>query len=1050
MNAVRGWQLAPSDGVEAAVEPDARNSSDAVRLRVNFKAGSGFVALRRPMPMSLPENYIVRFTISGEIPTNSLEIKLLDRTGDNVWWVNQRAREFSSTPITETLRRRHFSFAWGPDPRTPLSEISAIEFALVSSSGGEGEITISDVSIEPRPVPQPPQVPRLVGARGTIDESAIAALISGPAQIAWRAPAGDADLTIDLTATREFGGVIATFDPAARPRTLIVSSGTAEGGWAELGRSDVPASGRVYLPLRDAEASSLRVTARGAGDGGMHLQTLEIAPLAFGATTNSTLSRVSADQARGLFPRYLAPEQTYWTVVGVADDPREALLNADGMIEVDKERFSLEPAILLDSGPLTWANATISTSLARGDLPIPSVRRTHEGLRLDIEPFVAGAAGQSTLIAVYSLTNTSPTPQRGHFVLGLRPFQVNPPWQDLKTSGGAARVSRVSMQGDTAVVAGPGFPTRSLRLLGACEGVIASAFVDADAFASLVASPAKARSVLTSQAEAACDRNLASGAFVGGFELAPGRSTRWVVVSPLHPETDMPAWKSLDEAAPQIDALRAEVIAEWGRRVGRVGLTLPRAAQDLERAFRTVQGHILINRDGAAIQPGSRTYERSWIRDGSLTSSALLQTGHTEAVRQFIEWYAPYQYENGKIPCVVDRRGPDPVPEHDSHGQFIYLLHKYYLFTGDRATLERHFDRVVRAVDYIQTLRAPRQTDEYRLGDGLMRAKFNLVTESISHEGYSAKPMHSYWDGFFVLKGFGDAARIATILGREEQAQRFGALEREYRAAMLESIDLATRFHNIDYIPGCVELGDFDATSTTVALWPCGETFALPRQLLLNTFDRFVTFFRGRVDGSRAYLEYTPYEWRLVQAMLRLHPLDPAREGGEGWRRRAMEFARFYMNDRRPHEWNQWGEIVWKDPANPRFIGDMPHTWVGSDFLNAARAMFVLERDDGYGLAIGLGIDGSWFAGPDAGAVRIDGFPTERGTISYTAGIEADGAFALRFELDRDAPPAGIDVYPPVGWKAAGASVDGHAASIAPDGSVRVSARSAVVRFAPR
>jgi len=31
-------------------------------------------------------------------------------------------------------------------------------------------------------------------------------------------------------------------------------------------------------------------------------------------------------------------------------------------------------------------------------------------------------------------------------------------------------------------------------------------------------------------------------------------------------------------------------------------------------------------------------------------------------------------------------------------------------------------------------------------------------------EGYSAKPMHSYWDDFFALRGFKDAAFIAKEL----------------------------------------------------------------------------------------------------------------------------------------------------------------------------------------------------------------------------------------------------------------------------------------------
>ena len=43
-----------------------------------------------------------------------------------------------------------------------------------------------------------------------------------------------------------------------------------------------------------------------------------------------------------------------------------------------------------------------------------------------------------------------------------------------------------------------------------------------------------------------------------------------------------------------------------------------------------------------------------------------------------------------------------------------------------------------------------------------MLFRSGLVTESISHEGYSAKPVHSYWDDFWALRGLDDAGRETT------------------------------------------------------------------------------------------------------------------------------------------------------------------------------------------------------------------------------------------------------------------------------------------------
>src|SRR5262249_32884911 len=122
----------------------------------------------------------------------------------------------------------------------------------------------------------------------------------------------------------------------------------------------------------------------------------------------------------------------------------------------------------------------------------------------------------------------------------------------------------------------------------------------------------------------------------------------------------------------------------WDALTSKVRLRLPPSAAAVSDTFRAMQAYILINRDGPAIQPGSRPYERSWIRDGSMTSAALLATGHTDEARQFIDWYAQRQYDNGRVPCVVDSRGPDPVPEHDSTGQYIDAVANVYRFTHDR------------------------------------------------------------------------------------------------------------------------------------------------------------------------------------------------------------------------------------------------------------------------------------------------------------------------------------------------------------------------------
>src|SRR6185295_3794062 len=95
---------------------------------------------------------------------------------------------------------------------------------------------------------------------------------------------------------------------------------------------------------------------------------------------------------------------------------------------------------------------------------------------------------------------------------------------------------------------------------------------------------------------------------------------------------------------------------------------------------------------------------------------------------------------------------------------------------------------------------------------------FGLLPESISHEGYSAHPVHSYWDDFFALKGLKDAVELAQALGKTDEAARWSSIRDEFRGDLYASLRRVVYGAEIDYIPGSAELADFDATSTTIAV----------------------------------------------------------------------------------------------------------------------------------------------------------------------------------------------------------------------------------------
>ena len=526
-----------------------------------------------------------------------------------------------------------------------------------------------------------------------------------------------------------------------------------------------------------------------------------------------------------------------------------------------------------------------------------------------------------------------------------------------------------------------------------------------------------------------CDPfGYASGALTFALDLPPGATREIVIAIPLAAAAGAaPAAERLPNAADlarPFEQRLADAAAAWRTRLDRVAFTVPPAAQPLVDTLRSQLAFILINRDGAGIQPGSRSYERSWIRDGSLTGEALLRLGNTEGARAFVEWFSGFQYPDGKVPCCVDARGADPVPENDSHGQLIFLVTEVYRYSRDRVFGERMWPTVSRAVAYIDALRQQRRTDAYRTPEGL--PYFGLLPESISHEGYSDKPRHSYWDGFFALRGLDDAAFLAAALGRGEDAARIGTIAAEFRADLLASIGRALELHGIDYLPGCVELGDFDPTSTTVALAPGGLESALPPGLLDRTFERTWQDAVHRRDGKKEWVNYTPYELRSVGALVRV-----------GQRRRAHELLAFFMNDRRPPGWNGWAEVVWHDLRAPRFIGDMPHTWVGSDFVRSFLDFLAYERWSDRSLVLGAGITEAWARDPKG--VAVTGLRTPYGPLDFSVRIEGDTAH-LRVAGLTALPPGGLLLVSPFERGLREATVNGRPASFSARGEVIVPA----------
>jgi hypothetical protein len=980
MDDISPWQALAADGTTASVHAAKGVQGGALVLQFDLAKTAGYAAATRKLAVELPEDYEISFWMRATAGRNNLEVKFVDASGDNVWWFRRANYKFSGEWQNVRIKRRQVEFAWGPTQDKVLKRFASMEFVVsAGTDGGSGSLWFDRLALQ-RVDPLPPAGPPTVQASSQRRGHEAALVMDGKASTAWRSqrkgkgPSAPAQtLTVDLQQPREFGGLEIDWLRGMHASSYTIQLSMDGKQWQTVRSVTAGNGGRDSHLLPESEARWIRLTMQNPGHD-LGIAELHVRDLDFGASPNAFVEALAKDARRGCYPRGFTNQQSYWTIVGVDGDSEQSLLSEDGAVEPRRAGFSIEPFVRNGDTLVTWADADITHSLAENYLPIPTVQWRRKDMVLAVTAIAQGKRGDAQTRVVYKLSNPAATPQKLSLALVIRPFQVNPPAQFLNTAGGVTSIQDIAWRdGVVQVDKLPGvIPESSPTTFRAVT-------MDADTPCDWLTTAPAADSVHD-------ETGMASAAMIFDVDLAPGEQREISLDLPLHAQSPVvPSTRESVQATTQ----------EWREKLNRVELQLPPDAQPWFDTLRTALAHVLITRDGPALQPGARSYRRSWIRDGAMISEMLLRLGHPEDVKDFLLWYAPFQFSgptsNGKIPCCVDVRGADPVPENDSNGEFLYLVAEFYRYTGDREVLDELWPRVRTAVAYMEQLRASERTSLNQ--EPGRRALYGLMPASISHEGYSAKPMHSYWDDFWALAGYESAVRIARALDEKADMRSFIQSRDQFRADLYRSLQIAMQEHKIDYLPGAAELGDFDPTSTSIALSPVGEQQMLPPDALQATFERYWKNFTER-RSDQTWDAYTPYELRNLGTFIRL-----------GWRDRGLELLEFFLNDRRPAQWNQWAEVVGREPRKSRFIGDMPHGWVASDYARSLLDMFAYERPADETLVLMAGVPDSWLQ-KDGFAVK--NLRTAYGPLSYSFTIKGNTRILEIGELKL--PPGGVSV----------------------------------------
>ena len=740
----------------------------------------------------------------------------------------------------------------------------------------------------------------------------------------------------------------------------------------DLGVANESCSGRalVRAAARDRRAVHSPAPDRGAAGrrGGSARSRSSLSSSPPRRTTSSPA--IANDAPRGLYPRAFLGEHD---LVDARRFRRRATTepgcSSDGALRAGT-------AVVLDravrvarrAGSSPGPTSTPTQVLLDGDLPIPTVRWTHPSFTLEVTAFAFDTLNRA--IASLPPDEHGARADRAQALpCGSRPFQVNPPSQFLNTPGGVGRAARIAREGNAVAVDGLGSsPLTAPWSFGATV-------FDAGDITSFLAKGE------LPHLEAVDDPGGRASAAHHLRRRTWHQAPRAKCGSQPRPEPTplLPASSDGRDAGPPRSS------TWWpppGASSSIASRSRCRATQRTSSAQRGPTSRTSSsNRDGPALQPGTRSYARSWIRDGAMMAAALLRLGHAEAVRDFLAVVraVPVPDRQGAVlrrsarrrsrrrerqqrRAPLPRRRVPPLhgrPRHrcDACGRSVAAA----VALSRRSCASSAAPRRTATPDKLAVLRAPARVDQPR---GLLGQADALLLGRLL--------------GAQRLRRRGVARRRARPPPRRRHAG--SAARDEFKQDLLTSIARGAR-------------GQAASTTSPAARSSATSMRPRPRRALPAGADADLP--RGRARARRssatgARLRGTP---RRASAMGGLHAVRVAQRRGV----RAPRMARPCGEARelahgRPHA-DRAGTSGRRSSiaTRPRraFLGDLPHGWVGSDFIRSFLDMFAYERGRDGALVLAAGVPHEWLAGS---GLTVRALRTPHGALSYTV-REEGGAF---------------------------------------------------------
>ena len=820
------------------------------------------------------------------------------------------------------------------------------------------------------------QSPRIMGAEEGLDSAGLWSATVHSDLVEPGSEIGTRQLHVHLPRALPVSG-LEVFWNSARSGARLEGRDPA-GEWHLLGEDASPLGDSSYLAANNARTlSELRLTVYASGHETPAIRRLRLLSRTQVMTALKRYKIFAGRERSALFPSSLHEQQVYWTAVSVPAGEQKSLFDEYGDLEPFKDAPLVQPLWRDASGRIVAAfNANRTQSLPEGWIPTPTVVWSPQpGLQLRSEAIaIITAAGPATLVR-HRLENSGPRPVDGQFALLVRPMQVNPPWQH----GGISEIRTVGFEGtgqNTQLVVN-GRPLLTSLTAPSAQGVAPFGPTGQTEITRYVAEGGVPAASFTKD-----PIGLGAAAMLYTVHLEPREQTDVVLLFPLgefpanvgkgtrlsqHSEPSVPANPSPSD----FDRLATLTEQQWHVRLGRVDIGLP--DESVVETLRAQVAYMLVNARGPAMEAGPRNYNRSFIRDGSATAAILLRMGIPGPAREYLRWYADHGVrDSGMISPILNddgsvNGGVGSELEYDSQGEFVSLVADVARLDGGAAGVRDYLPSVRGALKFLQTLRERTLVAGYQAASEMPQRFRGILAPSISHEGYPS-PTHSYWDDYWALKGWHDGAWLARQWRVSDMATWAADQGTALRDSMATSIRATMDWKHIDYVPASADFGDPDPSSVSIALDPCGQQELLPDTALHTTFTRYLDDVRKRALPGARYV-YSPYEFRNVLTFVHLdEPLL------------AEELLNRLRADRRPSGWQVFAEVVRSPMRSVFYLGDMPHTWVGAEYVRAVIGMLMHEGDGRLDLLPGVPPD--WVTGK---GLSIDRLPTAFGELSMSA-----------------------------------------------------------------